>query len=727
MNRRHGREEIEYFHPALEDILKETYGYIVYQEAALQIAMKIANFTPVDADLLRQAIGKKDAKLMEKLHPKFVQGCVGNTAMQPAFTPQMAEELFHQIEKSSRYSFNKCISGKEFIYRACGHRKDLYKPNIQEMYKIRNDYQYAKSIGKESLCKKYRRGYGHCFSLVDGKLKKNQIVDIRYVGVHPIFRVTMECGRTIDVTDNHKFPTPLGERQLKHISVGEALYVSTFEYTQQSWWSKRGRNNIDNIPQKGQRGFQTKEISMTNNLDKFRDKYREYPCHICSNLHHRMEVHHLDGNHDNSVEENMTMICPSCHKKAHYTMGRIKQGEKGYGVYESKIISIEHVGKDDVYDVEVSGNVSHTFATSSGIITSNSHSAAYGETAYIEAWLKYHFQLSFHASKLSYVKEQAKKKEKRLLRVREYIASAKKFKITVLPPSLGVIDPYFTIDEQSHMIRFGLCAISGIGLSAFQDITDGTLKGRQQFAASYGFAKSIIEMTWYDLLLFVIPQIGQSLALTLAKVGAMDFTGTPRLRMDNEITAFLTLRPGEIEWCKQNASQHKNIASLLRALLASHGTKGSGIRVKTRLPKVQSVIEQFDQYAGITKDPSHTIIQFEEELLGLALTTTELVDYDSSQSNATVRDISGPPKREAMIACQIRRIKEHVIPKNGQVMAFLTVIDQDAESKNVSLFPEKYTAFGHLLTEGNLVMLIGSTDGSRMTVNQVVQLERKSF
>lgn len=99
---KHGHEEVTYLHPLLEEILKPTYGVIVYQEQSMRIAQRLAGFNLQEADELRKAIGKKKADLMAKIKNKFVDGCVNN-----GIDEKIAQEIFGQIEKSARYAFNK--------------------------------------------------------------------------------------------------------------------------------------------------------------------------------------------------------------------------------------------------------------------------------------------------------------------------------------------------------------------------------------------------------------------------------------------------------------------------------------------------------------------------------------------------------------------------------------------------------------------------------------------
>lgn len=102
---KHDKSKIQYLHPDLEEILKETYGVIVYQEQIMQIAVKFANFTLAQADDLRKAMGKKKPEIMEKYKEIFIQGCIEN-----GYDEQLAKTLFDIIEKFAGYGFNKSHS-----------------------------------------------------------------------------------------------------------------------------------------------------------------------------------------------------------------------------------------------------------------------------------------------------------------------------------------------------------------------------------------------------------------------------------------------------------------------------------------------------------------------------------------------------------------------------------------------------------------------------------------
>jgi len=103
--RRHGRRSIAYPLPQLEEILKDTYGVIVYQEQVMRIAVALAGFSLGDADVLRKAMGKKDAALMEKQKERFLSGAAAH-----GIPPAKAASIFDLMAQFGEYGFNKSHS-----------------------------------------------------------------------------------------------------------------------------------------------------------------------------------------------------------------------------------------------------------------------------------------------------------------------------------------------------------------------------------------------------------------------------------------------------------------------------------------------------------------------------------------------------------------------------------------------------------------------------------------
>ncbi|MBD3109640.1 DNA polymerase III subunit alpha [Bacillus sp. AGMB 02131] len=101
IKRRHGEEAVRYLHPDLKPILESTYGIIVYQEQIIQIASKFAGFSLGQADLLRRAVSKKKANVLEEQRKHFVDGCI-----RQGYENQVANSIYDYIVKFANYGFN---------------------------------------------------------------------------------------------------------------------------------------------------------------------------------------------------------------------------------------------------------------------------------------------------------------------------------------------------------------------------------------------------------------------------------------------------------------------------------------------------------------------------------------------------------------------------------------------------------------------------------------------
>ncbi len=99
---KHGIREPDYLHPKLVEILKPTYGVIIYQEQVMQIAQTLSGFTPGEADILRRAMGKKKRTELEKQKQRFVEGAFKN-----GINKDIAAGIFLKIEPFAEYGFNK--------------------------------------------------------------------------------------------------------------------------------------------------------------------------------------------------------------------------------------------------------------------------------------------------------------------------------------------------------------------------------------------------------------------------------------------------------------------------------------------------------------------------------------------------------------------------------------------------------------------------------------------
>ena len=102
IERKHGREKPDYVHPLLEDLLKETYGVIIYQEQVMGVARELSGYSDGEADLLRRAMGKKIQKEMAAQKKRFVEGCISK-----GLKDNEANNIFELLSKFADYGFNK--------------------------------------------------------------------------------------------------------------------------------------------------------------------------------------------------------------------------------------------------------------------------------------------------------------------------------------------------------------------------------------------------------------------------------------------------------------------------------------------------------------------------------------------------------------------------------------------------------------------------------------------
>jgi DNA polymerase-3 subunit alpha len=105
IERKHGRTKVVYDHPLMEEILKDTYGIMVYQEQVMRIASDLAGFSMGEADILRRAMGKKNPELMAEQRKKFVDGAAAHGVPE-----KKAERIFGFMEQFAGYGFNKSHS-----------------------------------------------------------------------------------------------------------------------------------------------------------------------------------------------------------------------------------------------------------------------------------------------------------------------------------------------------------------------------------------------------------------------------------------------------------------------------------------------------------------------------------------------------------------------------------------------------------------------------------------
>ncbi|MEQ9549157.1 MAG: DNA polymerase III subunit alpha [Coleofasciculus sp. G3-WIS-01] len=178
INRKHGKEKVEYQHPLLEPILKETYGTLCYQEQIMKMAQDLAGYSLGQADLLRRAMGKKKVSEMQKHRDIFIDGAAKN-----GVAKRIAEELFEQMILFAEY----CLS---------------YDTQILTV-----------EYGAVAIGEIVEKGIDCTVYSVDehGYVYTQPIVQWHNRGEQEVFEYLLEDGSTIRATKDHKFMTDKGQ------------------------------------------------------------------------------------------------------------------------------------------------------------------------------------------------------------------------------------------------------------------------------------------------------------------------------------------------------------------------------------------------------------------------------------------------------------------------------------------------------------------------------------
>ena len=174
VDRKFGRAKIEYPHPLLEDILKETYGVIIYQEQVMQIAQVLSGYSLAEADLLRRAMGKKDREEMARQKARFVEGATANKVER-----ETAEYIFELVNEFAGYGFNKshaaayALIGFQTAYLKAKYPAEfmaaLMSLDIANVEKLAIFYKEAERMGVEIEPPCVNRS-GADFEVKDGKI-----------------------------------------------------------------------------------------------------------------------------------------------------------------------------------------------------------------------------------------------------------------------------------------------------------------------------------------------------------------------------------------------------------------------------------------------------------------------------------------------------------------------------------------------------------------------------
>jgi DNA polymerase-3 subunit alpha len=347
---KNGEKEPEYPIGA-EEILKNTYSVLVYQEQIMNICNQLADFDLVTCDKVRKSLGKKKLDVLLPLKTKFIEGYVGKFGSK-GVTEKNAETLWEQMEEFAKYSFNKCLSFSTLVYVV-----GFGEITVERLFHAFNN-QECNSFMAKSMKQ-------------NGSLYFSKIKDVRYSGNRPVYEISLVDGKKIRTTGNHKFPTTEGKVYAEFL-MGKTLFVA---------------NDSSNA-------------QMAN------------------------------------------------------------------------VISVRFVGNEDVYDIEMEDE-NHNFVAN-GIVTCNSHAAAYAINAYNSLWLKVHYPLEFWSVALSRASEDD---------FPQYVNEMQQTEgIEIKPVNINKSDINIVADKKDNSIYWAINATKQVGEKAQNQIMEERSKNGEYFS-----------------------------------------------------------------------------------------------------------------------------------------------------------------------------------------------------------------------------------------------------
>ena len=190
VDRKAGTEEVPHYHPIYDEIMKNTYGILIYQEQAIQIAEQIAGFDKKEADILRKAIGKKLPEEIAKAEKLFLEkGLPFGVASE-----EQLKEIFSWIKASQRYSFNACITPDTLVELEGGSRISIDELKIGSM--INSPFGFVKVLNK------YENGIREVFCVeLESGLKINATLDHKFLCKYNEPYNMYSCGKQYSLRD----------------------------------------------------------------------------------------------------------------------------------------------------------------------------------------------------------------------------------------------------------------------------------------------------------------------------------------------------------------------------------------------------------------------------------------------------------------------------------------------------------------------------------------------
>lgn len=501
-DRRTGRAEVSYAAftadpdeaRALESVLGRTFGLIVYQEQIMDLGRLVGGFTASGTNALRKAVAKKHPEEIERLGVLFADGAVRETDddgnPKHVFARTTAHRLWEAIKSAGKYCFNKCVPSGTLITTA-----DTKTIRVEDLYYTVHGGRGVPSgvcdhCGKRPISLKSKTGIcTACRQLVykyanpdrglwllawdsaNGRIKPQRFKDVHYNGVRQVWAITLDDGRVLRSTDNHRWMTAPGVyTTVAEMVPGQTQIAVDGGYERHGYVAKESRTTS------GERRTYRREDGrrvggyIDGGFAQLRDWTQATVANaVCDELDEtcsgRLERAHLDGNRCHNTPDNLAWKCVSHHKRWDYAHNkRNRRWGKGHLVAWPTVVSVEPAGLEPVFDVEMAPGTDHNFLAD-GAVSHNSHSVAYGRLTFTTAWLKAHHPAAFGAATLAVTDTY----ERRVAAM----GWMSRMGIAIAPPRLNEAQVTTTAVDETTVV-LGLGEVKGVGGVADQIVAERT-------------------------------------------------------------------------------------------------------------------------------------------------------------------------------------------------------------------------------------------------------------
>ena len=262
---KHGRKKPDYLHPRLDEILKPTYGVIIYQEQVMQIAQALSGFTAGEADILRRAMGKKKRTELEKQKQRFVDGAFKN-----GISKDVAAGIFLKIEPFAEYGFNKshaaayAVIAYQTAYLKTYYPHDFFAASmtmeLSNQKKLSEFYEELKRLNINVI----RPDMNKCNEdfTSDGKNFLYALGAIKNVGYEAISNVIKERKKNGPFNSLSQFINRIDPKNINKLQLEGLVKAGAFDNINKNRQSLY--NSIPNIILKSKNAFENKTANQIN-------------------------------------------------------------------------------------------------------------------------------------------------------------------------------------------------------------------------------------------------------------------------------------------------------------------------------------------------------------------------------------------------------------------------------------------------------------------------------